>query len=208
MHYIFVLMGKSASGKDTIYERLLKDEELGLRKVIPYTTRPIREGEAEGQEYHFTSREAFERLRDEGRLIEYREYQTVYGPWDYFTVDDGQIDLAAGDALMIGTLEMYVYVRDYYSAKGLRDRVIPLYVYVEDGERLLRAIHREQRESAPRYEELCRRFLADQKDFSEENLCGAGVTARYENKDLETCLAAIRERILECRNGAVCHGPI
>lgn len=192
-------MGKSASGKDTIYARLLADETLALHKIVPYTTRPIREGEEEGREYHFTSRGTYEELRDAGRLIESREYQTVYGPWDYYTVDDGQIDLEAGDALMIGTLEMYLSVRAYYDRKGLGDRVIPLYVWVEDGERLQRAIGREQREAAPRYEELCRRFLADSRDFSEENLTAAGITDRFENKDLEETIAALRAYIRQVR---------
>lgn len=188
-------MGKSASGKDTIYERLLTDEELGLGKVVPYTTRPIREGEEDGREYHYTSRDTFEQLRDAGRLIEYREYQTVYGPWVYYTVDDGQIDLETRDALMIGTLEMYLSVKDYYTRKGQGDYVIPLYVYVEDGERLLRAIHREQREATPKYKELCRRFLADSEDFADERLRDAGIDKGYENVDLDACLQEIREDI-------------
>lgn len=47
MGKIYCLMGKSASGKDTIYNRLLAMEELQLRRVVPYTTRPIRSGETE-----------------------------------------------------------------------------------------------------------------------------------------------------------------
>ena len=53
MGKIICLMGKSSTGKDTIYKRLLEDQELHLKKLIPYTTRPIREGEQEGIEYHF-----------------------------------------------------------------------------------------------------------------------------------------------------------
>lgn len=204
MHDIFVLMGKSSSGKDTIYERLLAEPSLILDKIIPYTTRPIRDNEMEGREYHFVSAETFREMRDAGQLIEYREYQTVYGPWDYFTADDEQIDLEVSDALMIGTLEMYESVRDYYAAKGLGEHVIPLYVWVEDGERLRRAIHREEQMATPRYEELCRRFLADQKDFSEERLAAAGIAEenRFENRDLEETVAVIRtyiEQVIESR---------
>ena len=54
MHHIFYLMGKSASGKDTIYQKLLEHDTLGLAHIVLYTTRPIREGEAEGREYYFT----------------------------------------------------------------------------------------------------------------------------------------------------------
>ena len=60
MHKLFCLMGKSASGKDTIFRSLLLDESLGLHRVIPYTTRPIREGEENGREYYFVSPEQFE----------------------------------------------------------------------------------------------------------------------------------------------------
>ena len=48
MGKIICLMGKSSSGKDTIYKNLMEDKSLGLRKLIPYTTRPMREGEQEG----------------------------------------------------------------------------------------------------------------------------------------------------------------
>ena len=89
MKHLFYLCGKSASGKDTIYEELLKDESLQLRPLVPYTTRPIRAGEMEGQEYHFTDRETLRRLEKAGKVIEERTYETVCGLWTYFTVDDG-----------------------------------------------------------------------------------------------------------------------
>ena len=53
MGKIFCVMGKSATGKDTIYQRLLHKKELNLQKIVPYTTRPIREGEEHGREYYF-----------------------------------------------------------------------------------------------------------------------------------------------------------
>lgn len=54
MGKIFYLMGKSSSGKDTIFKALLSDGELSLKQIVPYTTRPIREGEQNGVEYFFT----------------------------------------------------------------------------------------------------------------------------------------------------------
>ena len=50
MHHIFVLMGKSSSGKDSIYRELMKDPALALKSVTIYTTRPMRDGEKEGRE--------------------------------------------------------------------------------------------------------------------------------------------------------------
>ena len=57
MGRIFYIMGKSVSGKDTIYRQLIQDEEFGFRKLVPYTTRPIRSGEKDGEDYFFTDEE-------------------------------------------------------------------------------------------------------------------------------------------------------
>ena len=190
---IYYLMGKSATGKDHIYERLLTDPRLRLRKVVIYTTRPMRSGEQEGVQYHFTDLAFLEERRKDGTLIESRVYHTIHGEWYYFTVDDGEIDPSRGNMLAIGTLESYKKLRDYYGA----DTVIPLYVEVDDGLRLQRALQRERKQAEPKYEEMCRRFLADQEDFSPEKLSGAGITIKYENNGtLEECIERIAQTIL------------
>lgn len=181
-------MGKSASGKDTIYRRLIGEKELGLHTLIPYTTRPMRSGEENGKDYFFTDEEGLRRLHDEKKVIELRTYQTVLGPWHYFTVDDGQVNLAEYDYLMVGTLESYRALRDYYSPEN----VVPVYIAVDDGLRLQRALDRERAQDEPKYAELCRRFLADEADFSEEKLAEAGIEKRFENTALEKCLEEIR----------------
>ena len=79
----------------------------------------------------------------------------------------------------------------YYGA----DNILPLYVEVEDGERLARALARERRQAQPKYRELCRRFLADEEDFSEEKLRGLGIHRRICNEDIEHCLEEITEVI-------------
>ena len=109
----------------------------------------------------------------------------------YATIDDGQIHLTGSDYLMIGTLESYMKMKAYYGQENL----VPLYIEVEDGERLMRAIARERQQEHPVYEEVCRRFLADQKDFSEENLAAAGITRRYQNDDKVRCKEEIVEVI-------------
>ena len=182
-------MGKSASGKDTIYRGLFAHKELSLRRVIPYTTRPIRDGEVDGDTYFFCSEKQVQELQDAGKIIELRTYHTVYGPWKYFTVDDGQFDEQTGNYLMIGTLETYGRIRTYFG----EDRVIPIYIEVEDGERLIRAISREREQEEPKYEEMCRRFLADAEDFSEENLKRNGVNTRFNNLELNATIEQIAE---------------
>ena len=189
MGKIFCVMGKSASGKDTIYRELLAHKELSLRRVIPYTTRPIRDGEVDGDTYFFCSEKQAQELQDAGKIIELRTYHTVYGPWKYFTVDDGQFDEQTGNYLMIGTLETYGKICTYFG----EDRVIPIYIEVEDGERLIRAISREREQEEPKYEEMCRRFLADAEDFSEENLKRNGVNTRFNNLELNATIEQIAE---------------
>ena len=189
MGKIFCVMGKSASGKDTIYRGLLTHKELSLRRVIPYTTRPIRDGEVDGDTYFFCTEKQVKELQDAGKIIELRTYHTVYGPWKYFTVDDGQFDELTGNYLMIGTLETYGKIRTYFG----EDRVIPIYIEVEDGERLIRAISREREQEEPKYEEMCRRFLADAEDFSKENLKRNGVNTRFNNLERNATIEQIAE---------------
>ena len=190
-------MGKSGTGKDTLYKKLLSDGALPFERLVPCTTRPIRAGEENGREYHFYSVEEFQAMEAAGRVIESRCYETIHGPWYYFTADDGQIDLTGRSTLLIGTLESYQALRDYYEQRFGASCVVPIYVEVEDGERLQRALDRERAESAPKYREMCRRFLADCEDFSEERIAEAGITRRFQNDDLERCIAEIKEYLLE-----------
>lgn len=187
MGKIFYIMGKSASGKDRIYSILSKEESLGLKRLVLYTTRPIRAGEENGREYYFTDENKLEEFRKTNRLIESRAYNTVHGVWTYFTADDGQINPQGADYLGIGTLESYEKMKEYYG----EETVCPIYIQVEDGERLQRALLRERQQENPRYAELCRRFLADQEDFSEENILAAGIRFRFENDDLDNCVGNI-----------------
>ena len=179
MPEIAFIMGKSASGKDKIYKNLIEDESLKLNTVILYTTRPMRAGETDGVEYFFVNDETAVKMQESGRIVELREYNTVYGVWKYFTVDDERIDLSKNNYLYIVTLEGYTKIREYFGA----DRVVPIYIEVEDGERLMRAIAREQKQDVPKYEEMCRRFLADSADFCDEKLVEAGVVRRFQNND-------------------------
>ena len=191
MGKIFCVMGKSATGKDTIYQNLLNESKLELKRIIPYTTRPIREGEVEGREYHFCTEEDVQRLDSEGRIVELRAYNTVYGIWKYFTVNDGNIQLEKENYLLIGTLEAYTKIRDYFGKENL----LPIYIEVEDGERLLRAISREKSQDVPKYEEMCRRFLADAQDFSEEKLLEAGIKERFVNVELSDTITKVETYI-------------
>lgn len=70
-------------------------------------------------------------------------------------------------------------------------------VELDDGERLQRALNRERTQEHPKFQEMCRRFLADAEDFSEDKIAAAGVSRRFYNDDLERCFTEIREYVLE-----------
>ena len=176
-------MGKSATGKDTIFRKLLEREDLKLKTVVTYTTRPIRTAEVNGREYFFVEDTKREELFNEGKIIEQRSY---------FTVNDGQIDLDNSNYIMIQTLEGFEQIRNYYG----KDCVIPIYIEVEDGERLMRALEREREQSEPKYAELCRRYLADTLDFSEDNIKALGILNRYQNINIDHCIGQISNDIL------------
>lgn len=193
MGKIFCLMGKSSSGKDTISKTLLQDEELKLNSVIPYTTRPIRHNETQGLEYHFVAEKSLEHYRKSGKIIEQRDYNTINGRWSYCTIDDGQINLSDDNYyLLITTLQSYEILQNYFEASN----VIPLYIEVDDGVRLVRALEREKQQCQPNYEELCRRFLADSNDFCKQNLEDLGVIKYYSNENINKCIKNIKTDIL------------
>lgn len=192
MGKLFYIMGKSASGKDAIYKELMKRNADTLKRFVIYTTRPIRDGEENGREYFFVSQEQYRKLESEGKLIEERTYETVYGLWRYFTADDGQMDLSRWNYLGIGTLESYRRLKAYYGGEV----VCPIYVEVEDGERLRRAIAREETQEVPKYQEMCRRFLTDSRDFSEDRIREAGIERRFLNTDFNTCVRDIENYMI------------
>ena len=189
MGKIVYLMGKSSTGKDTIYQRILQNNIFGLKRFVPYTTRPIRSNEKNSVEYFFTDEEGFKRLKKENRIIEDRAYDTFHGLWRYFTVNDEQLDLENNNYIYIGTLESYVNTKKYFG----EEKVLPVLIELDDGIRLERALNREKKQENPKYEEMCRRFLADSVDFSEEKVKAAGIEKHFYNQDLEECLREIQE---------------
>lgn len=191
MGKIFYLMGKSATGKDTVYNRLMEDQTLPLKTVVLYTTRPIRVGEVDGVTYHFRDIPWFLEQEKAGKVIESRVYPTMLGPWYYFTMDDGQIDLAKDSYLMIGTPEGCVKMRAYFG----EEPIVPIYLTINDGERLRRAWARECAQKKPRFDEVCRRYLADEEDFAADKLVEAGITECFCNDDVDTCCEQVKTMI-------------
>lgn len=186
MAKLYVVMGKSSTGKDTVYKELMAKTD--LKAIVMYTTRPMRDGESDGREYFFVSDEEAIQFGKDNKIIEIREYNTVHGVWKYFTLDDGQINKDNNTGyLIIATLEAYKKYISYYG----KEMVVPIYIEVDDKTRIHRAIQREDMQVNPKYAEMCRRYLADEEDFSEEKIADAGITKRYTNDILSRCVEEI-----------------
>ena len=112
--------------------------------------------------------------------------------FDYYTVDK---EITLFHSLTTGKIKQYctgIQDMDYFG----EDKVYPIYIDIEDGIRLERALDRERRQASPNYDELCRRFLADNKDFSLENLSNLDINKFYINEDLKQCINSIKKDIL------------
>jgi len=91
---LYLILGKTNSGKTTILNKLLQDKEFTskVHEVKSHTTRPIRPNEVNGREYIFDTVEQFTKYFREGRLLEYSKFDTVHGTWFYYTLKDDLID--------------------------------------------------------------------------------------------------------------------
>ena len=164
MGYIYCLVGKSGTGKDTVMERILSDNDLKIEKIVPYTTRPKRENEIEGVNYHYVDIPKMEQMEKEGLIIERRSYDTVHGVWNYFTADK-DIDRQR-DYIIITTQQAL----ERFVEKFGQDNIYVIYLQLDDKVRLERCIAREAMQENPNYKEVCRRFLTDEEDFDEDAL--------------------------------------
>lgn len=96
---MIILLGKSASGKDTIVRKLIEQKE--YKRIITWTTRPMRPGEKEGVTYHYTTEDDFKKKINEGFFVEWKKYETVKGTWYYGTALDDIMDARGDDYRVI-----------------------------------------------------------------------------------------------------------
>jgi len=157
---ITVLCGKSASGKDTLFKELI---ERGFEPIISTTSRPMREGETEGKEYNFVTREEFEKRLAEGRFLEHRSYDTLVNgnpdTW-YYGMEKREYDRGK-DYLVILDLEGAKAFKEAY-----KDDVFVVGIEAPDTKR------KEWAESRGSFDETewNRRFEDDKVKFAPENM--------------------------------------
>lgn len=170
---IVALFGPSSCGKDTVKKSILKNTM--WHDIIPTTTRPMRENETQGKEYHFVSNEEFTHQVLDGSMIE----ATCFKDWFYGT----NIKDISETGINIGI----------FNPEGLeivlsnaQFNVLPVFIKVDAKTRLLRSINRE---GNPDYTEICRRFLADEQDFAKIDFPKDTKTFIFENNETHNDLS-------------------
>ena len=152
---VFALMGKSASGKDTIMQEVLKCTSC-FNEIISCTSRPKRDYEINGKNYHFLTEEEFLKDIEEEKFIEF----TAFNGWLYGT----RIDCLSKDRINIGVFNpagIYALLED--------DRIDLTVFYVEASDKF-RLIRQLSRENDPDIKEIFRRYNTDEQDFKNYNL--------------------------------------
>lgn len=150
---ILALFGKSASGKDTIQKWIVSNYPKLTHGIVSCTTRPPRSNEQDGVDYFFLSNEEFTQKVLDGSMLEatsFREwfYGTALDQLDPDKINVGVFNIAGIDCLL----------------EDPRLEVEPVLIHACGKTRLIRALNRESNADCT---EVCRRYLADEKDFDE-----------------------------------------
>lgn len=157
-HKIVILTGQSGCGKDTIANKLTRN---GFKRVITNTTRPPRDNEVNGKDYYFISENNFLSLVNDGSMIEYRKYNTVFGTW-YYGSSANNIDLKKHDYVIILTLDGVDAFINYFGAENC------IIFYID----CPTSIREKRAENRPNFDksEWNRRVLTDKEDFSNDKV--------------------------------------
>lgn len=151
------ILGESATGKDTLVKSLIKDH--GFKRIITYTTRPMRPGEIQDVTYHFISEEDFLDKKDKGFFLECRDYSTVKGNWYYGSALVDFIKYKHGKTVIILNPEGYLNL-----IHKIGKRNIDMAICLTSSEELRR---KRLDERGDDINEVNRRIMADKKDFTE-----------------------------------------
>lgn len=121
---MLVLIGKAASGKDSVREILVKKH--GFHSIVTYTTRPMREGEIKNITYHYISENDFLQKIESGFFAEWKKYDVNGETWYYGSAKE-DLKKADKNTIIILTPEGVRDIRD----NDIDPTVIYLYTNLE-----------------------------------------------------------------------------
>ena len=180
---IFVIIAKSACGKDVLYHRLMKTNL--FKKIILYYTREMRPGEKNGETYFFLNDDEMGELLKSDKIIASEVYPVANSNGVTIAlVDDEQFN-GEGNFLAVMSWKFFKKMLTYFS-KREDVNIIPIYIDVSYKERMIRYMKREKEKANPNFEEVCRRFIVDEEDFPQNEIEAIiPKENKFENYDLE-----------------------
>lgn len=149
---MIVIIGKTASGKDSIVKKLVNDYK--YIKLITYCTRPMRNGEVNGETYHFVNTDDFMQKMKSGFFAEWKAYTTTDGVWYYGTAME-DLEKADDRTVVILTPDGYRDIKGKVNCK-----IVSIYLYANNATIKKRLM---ARGDDPKEAE--RRVLHDNEDF-------------------------------------------
>lgn len=156
MKKLFCILGKSASGKDSLTSSVAK--ELNLSTATSFTTRPMRCNEVEGREYYFIDDMSFWDLHGCNLLAEYTTYKIADGSIWYYGLTKEELEKN----------EFVIVVVNPHGLSQLEkiygDKIVSILIDCDGITRLLRTIKRDKNTNP---KEMCRRYLADEEMFKD-----------------------------------------
>lgn len=163
---LVALFGKSGAGKDTIQNWMVSNLQ-DTHKLISYTTRPPRDNEIDNKDYHFVSVEEFNYMKEKNLFLETSEFRGWYYGTSIEALNENKINIGVFNPSGVKN------ILDNFQNQIL---VFPIEIWAPNKSRLIRSL---TRENNPDCLEICRRFLADEKDFNNINF----YSIRYPNFD-------------------------
>ena len=180
MYKLIALIGEAGSGKDTLMQNILKKRSFDFNEIISCTTRPMREGEAEGVNYYYMTPEAFIGKVKNNEMLE----STCFNNWYYGT---------SIDSLRDGSYNIGVFNPD--GIRSIRNNPrIDLTVFRIECLPKIRLLRQLNREENPDVNEIIRRWTTDQNDFKDLDFYYIAIENNDE-EDLDLATYAILQEL-------------
>lgn len=158
MKKIIVLLGASATGKDTVVKHI--SEKYSIPIAVSYTTRPMRSNETQGVEYYFISDDEMHEKFKNGEVIEHTSYYIQSEDVSY-TYANVTSEFEKGDYILtiLNPHGLYQFNESLY-----KDNLVSIMLNCDDRVRLVRSLNRDENVNV---NEVLDRFRRDELDFVE-----------------------------------------
>lgn len=183
---IFVI-GKTCSGKDTIVNELIK--KYGYKKLVSYTTRPMRTKEKQDVDYHFIKKEEFLDKIENDFFMEYKKFETAFGDWRYGSSETDYLN-AGKDTIKI--IEPNGLQDILYKIKKNKLNITPICIYIYANNK---TIKKRLMQRGDDKKEAERRLTQDNKDFSKIQCVANRIFYNNGDKSLDDVVDEINDYI-------------